>query len=793
MMEPRRLLHIGALLHDVGELVARASSPSGAAMDHGALGANWLRAFVDLGLPTEVADMAAARESGDWEAIRNDPLALVAYHADRWLCAEAGESGGSNEPTVLRSVFSLCGGQPLAVTVEPESGLGYPAGQPPSIDIAAAIAAFGEAMRRWVQAGCHRNGLLALLERFWSGLPSRSGEHLCLYDGARLTCAISSALYECLVSRAGHDGSEAFVPAEAPVLPADEPYFCLVAGRLVGSEEFVERRIVQGDVCASIGRAFYVRLVGEHAADDILGRLHLCAASALYRTDGEFVLLCPNVPQVGPVLDEVSAAVDRRLLRLFGPTMHLALASAPAPWQELSGVGVRSVLAALDAKLAHAAGRPAGPWLAEALEPRDPGAGESGCDVCGSDTDPELAPQSSRTPDVKACRACREFAEVGARLLSSSGVSAASIDAAEAEPLWALPKSDGGWTHYEVALGDAAPGAVQWHYVLPDAGHSAHVVSEARAIPFARYIRSAAHLPKAGRTGDRKRRHEVASLRALAKSARGSSRLGVLRLDVDDTFGRVWAQARDLAGFAATARALTRFFDLHVPAICGAAMPKGLQPRDVSEKGVERGVGRNVTLVRSSGDDLLLVGAWDETIELAIDLREAFRVYTAGGAMTVSAALTLGGPDAALLELSREADRGVSLAKSAGGDRCAPFHCAAALARPAPGHEHWCYTWGQLVSLVVAPVQSFKMAGRMSQNRFDARLPNAFAARLLAIVELWEREGAVCLPRMVHLVKQLKDESRGDTTQTQRHLMDPSKMPGLRSVVTWLDLLGGKA
>ena len=52
----------------------------------------------------------------------------------------------------------------------------------------------------------------------------------------------------------------------------------------------------------------------------------------------------------------------------------------------------------------------------------------------------------------------------------------------------------------------------------------------------------------------------------------------------------------------------------------------------------DRGKRRNVAIVYSGGDDVFIVGAWNEIIETGIDLVEAFRKYTQGK-LTLSAGI----------------------------------------------------------------------------------------------------------------------------------------------------------
>lgn len=795
MEDPRRALQLGALLQDVGDFVAMAASRTGAAMERSVLGANWLHAFVEVGLPEEVAALPRARAEGNWDEMRRDCVSLLLYHADRMLKGTTEPSPGKDATPELTSIFSLIGGKQARVSADADPAALYPSHRVETPDAATLVAVFGETIRRWVHAGCHADPLLSILERYWARVPSeRDGDTgIPLFDKARLTCALASALYE----RFATDGADLTgePPAELAVetLPTDTDCLAIVAGRLVDGGDFVERHIAQGDVCTSLGRAFFVRLLAEHVADDILARLGLCAASAIYRTDTEFVLLCPNVPALQETVQAVAERTNRWLLETFGPTIHWAIASTPAAPQNLADGKLSGVLTTLAHSLTQQEARPYGDGLANALTQAEPTNPDGYCEVCGTDMAPELGPLSTRAPDIKACERCQQFSEIGSDLLGSMGVSVETADSPDKAELLCFPRSDGTWARYRVAKADAPPGTVRYQYVFADAAPASQVAGDARLIFHARHIRSSAHVPKSGRTGDRKRRHEVASLRALAKSARGAPYLGVLRLDVDDTFGRIWGQATDLKRFATLSRTVSRFFDVNVPAICASDLPKGMQPRDVSEKSPDRGTGRNVTLVRSSGDDLLLVGAWDEVTELTIDIRECFRLYTARGALDVSASVVVGESDAPLLSLATMTAHGLVVAKAHGGGRCAMFHDLATVVRdPGVGtHRHPCHTWEQVFTAIVAPVQSFKMTGRIIQNRFEAYLPQGFIARLLSIADTWEREGTLYLPRMAHLVKELRSGPRGDVREVQRLLMDTSRMPGLRAAAVWLDLLSG--
>lgn len=71
--------------------------------------------------------------------------------------------------------------------------------------------------------------------------------------------------------------------------------------------------------------------------------------------------------------------------------------------------------------------------------------------------------------------------------------------------------------------------------------------------------------------------------------------------------------------------------------ICRKELPKGQQPFYLFH---EKKGSRAVHIVYSGGDDIFIAGAWDDLLELSVDLRRAFHSYT-NGQLSFSAGLGL--------------------------------------------------------------------------------------------------------------------------------------------------------
>ena len=133
------------------------------------------------------------------------------------------------------------------------------------------------------------------------------------------------------------------------------------------------------------------------------------------------------------------------------------------------------------------------------------------------------------------------------------------------------------------------------------------------------------------------------------KTGKGIKRLGVLRADVDGLgaafiAGFIHKENKNpeayatLSRYAALSRSMALFFRKIIKGICKKELPEGIKPFYLFED--KDGEPRKIHVVYSGGDDLFLVGAWDDLMGFAVDLKRAFSVYT-NGKLTFSAGLGL--------------------------------------------------------------------------------------------------------------------------------------------------------
>lgn len=127
---------------------------------------------------------------------------------------------------------------------------------------------------------------------------------------------------------------------------------------------------------------------------------------------------------------------------------------------------------------------------------------------------------------------------------------------------------------------------------------------------------------------------ELAKLAGGDKQASGIDRLGVMRADVDNLGAAFMAgfpeQYATLGRSAALSRQLSLFFKRYINNLCGGEI-NGINEDEYHKFAifaVQPHKQRNVHIIYSGGDDMFIVGAWDDLLELSVDIREAFRRFT---------------------------------------------------------------------------------------------------------------------------------------------------------------------
>jgi hypothetical protein len=285
----------------------------------------------------------------------------------------------------------------------------------------------------------------------------------------------------------------------------------------------------------------------------------------------------------------------------------------------------------------------------------------------------------------------------------------------------------------------------------------------------------------------------------LAEAAIGSHLIGVLRMDVDnlgELFTRkIPEEAMTPVRTSTLSRLLTRFFTDFINALCeGEGLPPDqkepfwLFPEGRLSKPSKK---RWVTIVYSGGDDLFIVGAWSDVIELAFDIHTAFRRYVCDHPdITLSGGMIVQHEDFPLYQMAslakdaeekaKENEQPLKMLKDSQSrtkDSFAPFY------RSSQNAFFWDEA-GKVRKLVEDLVKYLKDSQTPADQRLRLKVPRALLTQLFEIVEIYKQEGKLYLPRL-HYVLAHDDIA----PELKQKLLSLGTIPYLHPTLVWLELL----
>ena len=457
--------------------------------------------------------------------------------------------------------------------------------------------------------------LLRVLEETMSYVPSPAGADIALYDYARMTAAYAAALHRYAAAQDIHS-AHTYEERGGEALPA----FLLVSADISGIQPFIYAIPSKGALKSLRGRSFYLEILLENIVDEILSACGISRSALLYTGGGHFYLLLPNTEDVQNLLTRCHTEVNSWMLEHFGSSLYLAMAWSACTSNELAGQGTQEVFHRVSEALSseklcrYSEEQLAAMFTPESDCNRTRDAARE-CAVCHTSTT-HLMPYSADS-SIEACGMCSHLFTFGERILTKNAFCVSAERSAEALSLPGI-----GRTLYLTAE------------ELDDVDRLSYKIERI-------YAKNAAYtgdLPAAHLwLGDYSARENKAVLEmenlarrsGSTEDSKGIPRIGVMRADVDNL------GAAFLAGFppehvtmtrtAALSQRLSLFFKHYINDIC-----HGKFSTHFSLFGREKKAARDVHIVYSGGDDIFLLGAWDDITELAVDLRRAFLRFTSG-------------------------------------------------------------------------------------------------------------------------------------------------------------------
>jgi len=184
---------------------------------------------------------------------------------------------------------------------------------------------------------------LILLERFTSFVPAMTGEKeiVSLFDHLKLTSAFSACLFQYYENEIFNESLtfENFKEiTEKEILGKEnKKVFLLIGGDLSGIQKFVYGTTHhQKALLRTKGRSLYLEFLCLDVIREILTRLNLTWANVILNSGGHFYILAPNLNEVKEKVKTIKEKVNEFLYEKFGGTIYLALACQEFSGKEIS-------------------------------------------------------------------------------------------------------------------------------------------------------------------------------------------------------------------------------------------------------------------------------------------------------------------------------------------------------------------------------------------------------------------------------------------------------------------------
>ena len=581
------------LLHDLGKLAFRADKTT-----------------ADL--------LAALPDTPDWDVVRSWSCAAPQSDAARCAAFARSLSVTADTPAAepastrfrpLRSIFSHLNGEHPGYSVpdaRPDGALHDPVQDAPDIPAAVYREIFQELAGQLSALQFtpeQADSLLGLLDPICSALPASTAREedrdISLFDHLKLTAALAACVSEYL-QEAG-----TFHALDAPEAFRREQVFLLYTADFSRIQKFIYTVHTAGALRSLRSRSFFLELLMEHYMDELLDGCGLTRANIIYSGGGHCYLLLPNTPAAAQTISGWNRAFNSWLNRQFGIQLFLAHGWAPCSANDLCNLPAEeSPYKALFRKVnAIAEQHKQHPYDAAALRAlnhmQSAADNTRECRVCGN---------SAQVNAEGLCPWCSRFVNLSAHIQEKSCY---LVSRSSRSGSFALPGIDGEDRYLSFCSPDEAA-------CCKDTLRS-YTKNQIR-----RTLSPSINLF----VGDYAASN---SIEDLADQSEGIRRIAICRMDVDN-LGQAF-----IAGFerteqtdpvqrmkyvnlfraAAFSRQMSLFFKYHI---------NGLLE------------GLCVSIVYAGGDDVFLVGAWNDTLEAALRIQKHLRSYTCG-ALTISAGI----------------------------------------------------------------------------------------------------------------------------------------------------------
>lgn len=615
MTEENVKLAIGALLHDIGKLLYRYND----GRNHSRSGYEYLKDVVHIE-DREILEQVLYHHASLLKnaRIENNSLAYITYIADNIASASDRRKTQEEEPGFdremsLQSIFNLlnCNDEKLCYSPEQlNENINYPTSVSTGFDeifYGKIVNEIENNFRGITWDNNYLNSLLEVLEVQLSYIPSSTMKSevadISLYDHVKLTAAIAASIKEWLDENNISDYKETLFKGASGFY--DKKVFLLFSMDMSGIQDFIYTIASKNALRMLRSRSFYLEIFMENLIDELLDYIGMSRANLIYSGGGHAYIITANTENIKQKIAEFESKINEWLLGEFKTALFLGCGYAECSANELHNKpegAYRQIYKNVSKMISQKKMKRYSAAQIIKLNSEGKKDGTRECRVCRR--------TSKLLEDDDICSVCNAMIDMSQNILYKGFY----IVTENPKDKAALPLPFG-------------------RYLVAD---NIKELLEKMKQDDSSYIR--AYTKNKSYTGFKVVKNLWVgdytlgdSFEELAKKSEGINRIAVFRADVDnlgDAFVNGFASEKygekymTISRTATFSRKMSMFFKYHINYI----LENG-EFYIADKKEEERGK-RNATIVYSGGDDVFVVGSWDDVVGFAVDLQKSLKEFS---------------------------------------------------------------------------------------------------------------------------------------------------------------------
>lgn len=629
MLDRELKLVIGSLLHDIGKIVYR----TGDVRKHSISGYETIKEISNINDDTILEQIKYHHADAiNHATLSKDSLAYITYIADniasgmdRRKSSDNVYEGGFDKNIGLSSIFNIINENNQSYVYQPrmlntEEKINYPSEKTAVYDkqfYESVLRNITDNLKSIVINDEYINSLLEVMEANTSFIPSSTNlseiSDISLFDHVKLTAAVASSIMKYLDENHINNYHDILYKNSQDFY--GQNVFMMFSMDISGIQDFIYTVSSEGALKSLRARSFYLEILMEHLIDELLQRVGLSRANLLYSGGGHAYILLSNTQRHNDIVNQYITEVNQWFMDYYGTALFIAAGTAVCSANDLGysyegGVNqqYKEVFHKMSADISR---RKLARYSAADIMKLNQQGDQDDTREC------KICHRADMLNENEICEMCQNIKEISSGILNDSFFSIV-----EKQP-------------------------EQPNLILP---FGRYMVSENREKLTKRIKEDDYYIRSYGKnkfyTGDRISTKlwvgdyaNGNTFEDLAERATGIKRIAVLRADVDNlgkTFVSGFESKRNgdryvsLSRTTTFSRKMSIFFKNHINQL----LENG---QFYLERTISKGK-RNAIIVYAGGDDVFVIGSWDDIIGFAVDLYHAFREFTQG-MLTLSAGI----------------------------------------------------------------------------------------------------------------------------------------------------------